>query len=140
MPTSRWTIDGEELLRSDIDVRYVCVCMHVDIHMHTYTTPCVCVCLCMNVYTNSLSYFWFHNVLLHVTIFFLFIIFTPKISKSNHHHSRLIKCPALSRVHRHLISIFARGVEPLGPESSSSSNTEMGAGDRTEQEDLLPES
>ena len=35
MPTSRWTIDGEELLRSDIDVRYVCVCMHVDIHMHT---------------------------------------------------------------------------------------------------------
>ena len=26
MPTSRWTIDGEELLRSDIDVRYVCVC------------------------------------------------------------------------------------------------------------------
>ena len=44
-----------------------------------------------------------------------------------------------SRVHRHLLSVFARGPEPVEPDSGSSSQTSVEV-DRTDQEELLSDS
>ncbi len=49
-----------------------------------------------------------------------------------------VKFLFLYRVHRQLVSVFARGPEPVDLDSASSSQVSMDPHDRTDQDDLIP--